>query len=393
MAEEKKVDLLDYVVILVKWKKTLIIVALITAFISYLAIYFLIDEQFDSQALIIPAEDMSMSGISGLLGNLEGNLPFSLGTSASPQMNLYNTIIYSRTNLQSVINRFNLYDVFKLDSSIKDYKELALKKLADNVTAEETEYNAYKIQVRAISPNLSADINNYIVENLNEKLLELKTEKSKNNRVFLEGRVEDIRNILRNAEDSLMEFQESSGILEPEEQFKGIISAYSTLETELITKQIEKSILEQIRDKNSPQVESITLQVKEFKNRLKEMKTEGSPEGMIPALDQLPEKAINYYRLYREVEINSKILEFILPLYEQAKIEEKKDIPTLQVIDFAVPPEKKSYPPRMIFTALLTLSVLLLSFIFINVKENEDFYNSAKVMFIKKNLFRLRKNN
>jgi len=388
MAEEKKVDLLDYLIILVKWKKTFLLIAIITAIISYLTIYFLIEEQFDAKALIVPTEDASMSGLVGLLGNLEGNLPFGFGSSTSPEMNLYNTIIYSRTNLQNIIDEFDLYDDYNLDSTIKDYKEEAIKKIAGNITADETEYSAYEIGVRTNSPQLSADIANYIVRTLNKKLIELRTEKSKNNRIFLEDRVGEIREKLRGVEDSLMEFQKKSGILEPEEQFKGIISAYSTLETELITKQIEKSILEKIRDKNSPLVESITLQVKEFQNRLSQMKKEGTPEGMIPSLDLLPEKAMIYYRLYREIEIDSKILEFVLPLYEQAKIEEKKDIPTLQVIDSAIPPARKSFPPRTIFTLLLTVSVLVLTFIFIMIKENKSLQGSVKMIFLKENLFK-----
>ncbi len=46
---------------------------------------------------------------------------------------------------------------------------------------------------------------------------------------------------------------------------------------------------------------------------------------------------IEYFRIYREVEIQSKIMEVTLPLFEQAKMEEHKSIPTILVIDEAVP--------------------------------------------------------
>jgi uncharacterized protein involved in exopolysaccharide biosynthesis len=49
-------------------------------------------------------------------------------------------------------------------------------------------------------------------------------------------------------------------------------------------------------------------------------------------------------------------MEFLLPLYEQAKIDEKKDTPVVLVLDTAVPPQRKSKPKRtlivLIFTAL-----------------------------------------
>jgi len=390
MAEEKKIDLLDYFVILIKWKKFLIALLFPFMIITYLGIYFLIEEQFDSSALLVPAEDASMGGIAGLIGNFGVNLPFDIGAGSSPEMNMYNTIIYSRTNLQNIIDKFDLYKVYKLSSEVKDYKKRAIESLSSSISANETEFSAYELTVRANSPQLSADITNYIIKLLNEKLIELRTQKSKNNRIFLGERVEEIRQNLRNAEDSLMIFQEESGILEPEEQFKGLVTAFTTLETELITKQIEKSILEKLRGSNSPQVESINIEVNEFKKRLKEMKKYGTPEGIIPSIESMPENAMSYYRLFREVEINSKILEFVLPLYEQAKIEEKKDIPTLQVIDSAIPPAKKSFPPRTILTLLITFSVFVITFIFILMKENENLRGSEKMKYIRKNMFRWR---
>lgn len=390
MAEEKKIDLLDYLVILVKWKKFLIALLLPFMIITYLGIYFLIEEQYDSSALLVPAEDATMGGIAGLIGNFGANLPFDIGAASSPEMDMYNTIIYSRTNLQNIIDKFDLYKVYKLSPKVKDYKKKAIETLSGSISASETEFSAYELTVRANSPQLSADIANYIIKLLNEKLIELRTEKSKNNRIFLGERVDEIRWNLKNAEDSLMFFQEESGILEPEEQFKGIVAAFTSLETELITKQIEKSILEKLRGSNSPQVTSINIEVNEFKKRLKEMKKYGTPEGIIPSIESMPENAMSYYRLFREVEINSKILEFVLPLYEQAKIEEKKDIPTLQVIDRAIPPEKKSFPPRTIFTLLITFSVFLIAFVFILMKENKNLQNSEKIKYIKENMFRWR---
>jgi uncharacterized protein involved in exopolysaccharide biosynthesis len=388
MPEDKKIDLLDYIVILVKWKKFLFALLLPVMIVSYLAIYFLIDEQFDSSSLLVPTEDTSLGGISGLIGSFNSNLPFDIGVGSSPEMNMYNTIIYSRTNLQMIIDNFDLYSVYELSPEVKNYKQIALKTLASSISAYENEFNAYEITVRANSPKLSADITNYIVRTLNEKLIELRTQKSKNNRIFLKDRVTEIRESLKNSEDSLMIYQEKSGMLEPVEQFKGIVNAYTTLETELITRQIERSILIQLRGENSPQVNNITLEVEEYERKIREIKNTGSPEGMIPALDVLPEKGINYFRLLREVEINSKILEFVLPLYEQAKIEEKKDIPTLQVIDYAIPPEKKSFPPRTIITLVITFGVFIITLFFILIRENQNWQQSEKFLFIRKNLFR-----
>jgi capsule polysaccharide export protein KpsE/RkpR len=223
---------------------------------------------------------------------------------------------------------------------------------------------------------------------LNEKLIELKTQKSKNNRIFLEERLAEIRYNLRLAEDSLTHFQEISGIFSPEDQYKGIIEAYSQIETDLITKKIQKSILEKLKGENSADVGNINYEIDGIEKKLKEIKKFGEPSGTIPAIETLPEKAANYFRLLRDVEINTAILQFVIPLYEQAKIEEKKDIPTLQIIDYAVPVEVKSYPPRLIFTLIISFSVFLILFLFVIIKERVDGKNEDKIKFIKENLFR-----
>lgn len=72
MAENKKVDLLDYMIILVKWKRFLLFFFIISMVISYLAIYFFVNERFESTALLLPSSEQNsssiLSGLSGLSG-------------------------------------------------------------------------------------------------------------------------------------------------------------------------------------------------------------------------------------------------------------------------------------------------------------------------------------
>lgn len=387
MENEKKIELVDYLVILVKWKKFLILLLLPTMIITYLAIYFFVEEQFDTEVLIVPSEEEGMSGIASLIGNLDMNIPF-LGGATSPDMNIYSTIIYSRTNLENVIDKFDLIQVYGLSEDIKDYRKKAVEILYDNINASETDFMAFSIEVRANDPQLSSDIANYIVELLNEKIVDLKTEKSRNNRIFLEERLLEIRENLRLAEDSLVKYQEYSGMISPEEQYKGIVEAYTNVESELITKRIQKSIIEKLKGDNSAEASSLQYEVESIENKLRDMKKHGEPAGIIPPINNLPEKAVNYFRLLREVEINSAILEFVIPLYEQSKIEEKKDIPTLQVIDYAIPYETKSYPPRLLFTLLITFTVFLFAFFSILLKERSNRGQDDKMKYISENLFK-----
>ena len=59
----------------------------------------------------------------------------------------------------------------------------------------------------------------------------------------------------------------------------------------------------------------------------------------------------------------------MFPQYEQAKIEEVKDLPTIEIIDKAVPAGKRSKPKRAKFCILSFFISLFLSSFFILIKQ------------------------
>lgn len=388
MATLKKAQFIDFLVILVNWKHVLISITFFSMIISYVAIYFFIDEEFEASSIILPSEDNSTTGFAGLMKNLKG-LPLDIaGGLSNKELSTYNTIVYSRSVLDSVIDKFNLGDVYKYNKANPEWHEKLLKYLTKSITAKETKDMAYEITVVAKTPKLAADMTNYIVELLNNRIVELKNKKSKGNRIFLANRVEEIKQNLTLSEDSLRAYQEKSRIYDAKEQVKGLVATYTSLETNLITKQIEESILGNLLEKNSPKLQNVKVEVEEFNKKLSKLRTEGEPNGLLQSLNSLPKKTLEFLRYYREVEINSTILEFVIPLYEQAKFEEQKDLPILQVVDYAIQPVKKSFPPRTIFTILIGFGTFLIIFFFILIKENENLNNSEKYLYVRTNLFK-----
>jgi len=384
----KERGFLDLIVIFVKWKKFLISLTLLSGILVYLSIYFFVQEQYDSQALIIPSQDQGMSGLTGMLGELQG-LPFGL-SGANSDINLFTNIIYSRTMLDEIIKTFNLVEVYGLDTNNVRYMEYARERLAGNIEAEENDYMGYVIKVRSPSPQLSADITNYIVKRLNEKLVELNVKKSRDNREFLENRLEEIKLRLKNSEDSLKLFQEQTGVFLADEQVKGTLELLTQLETKLLILKTELAIYKKIFASNSPQVKNAQIKVEEYSRQLEALKENelGDSNDPLISMAKIPTYSLEYYRLRRNVEVNTRILQFILPLYEQAKLEEQKKIPVLRVIDYGIPAKKKSFPPRTLLTLIITMGIFFLLFIYAVIMESEEIQNSEKFQYIKENIFR-----
>ena len=209
MAEYRGFDLLDYFVLIVKWKRVLLVQFLVTVSAAYLLIYFLLPPQYDSMATIVAVEDQNLNPISSITKSM-GNLPFaSLGLgqfSASEKYDLFNTIILSRTNLEKVIRKFDLMEDYGSESL-----EKSVKALKANINLDVTTEMAYEIEVRASSPEKSVEMTNFLLDEVNSSVIDLNVRKSKENREFLERRYKEISANLAAAEDSLMLFQKKSG--------------------------------------------------------------------------------------------------------------------------------------------------------------------------------------
>jgi tyrosine-protein kinase Etk/Wzc len=389
MAQYRGLDFLDYLVLMVKWKRFLIILTLMSLLFGYLAVYFLIPPQYDSSATIVATEDTQMNPLSAMAGGLS-DLPLNFlgfgGMTSSAKYDLFTTIIYSRTNLERMIDKFELKNDYGIEST-----EKTIKLLKSLIKVEITDELAYGITIRSVSPEKSAEMTNYLVEIVNKDVIELNVKKAQENRKFLEDRYNEVLTNLSNAEDSLRLFMERTGMLEAENQTKSIIEMYAKLESDLAVKQIELAVTEKVIGKTSQQANNLRLTVQEFKNRINDYIYGKGKNNILLPLNELPQNILEYYRYFRAVEISNAMIGFIIPLYEQAKFEEVKAVPVLQIIDYAVPPEKKNYPPRTLYALLLTIVVFSIATLIIFLRELLKQTSNEKVKFIRSEAFNFKK--
>ncbi len=357
--QEPKIDFWDYFLILKKHFKLYLILAIVLTSATYGLIYFFISEEFEATAVILPTDQSSELGLGSMLKGLS-NLPIGLPkTQKEDDMALYNVIIYSRTMLNEMITKFDLLKEYNTDSYDK-----ARKRLIENIKTEVVEDNAYQITVRSKGQKKCAEMANWIVDRLNQKSIALKAEKSRANRMFLETRYTDVMTRIIDSEKKMKEFQQKTGIVLPEEQLKVSIEALTKLDVETEIKKLEYSIAKQVLGDNNPNLEKFRITKEQFQSSLNNTKQFGNETKTILPFSNLPENATKYYELFREVKINNQLLEYLVPVYEQAKFEEQKNTPVIQIIDKAVAPEKRVYPKRLIMAGAISFSILLTVWVF-----------------------------
>jgi len=375
-----EVGIWDYFYVLYKWRRFIVINVLVITLIAVIVVL-LLPVQYKATATVMAPRKSDIFGGLGALGqSVREFAPFlrSLGGN-QPPLFTYLAILNSRTAMERVVNKFNLIKVYGIkDSSM----EKAVRKLRGNTDFEIDENGVLVINVYDEDRQRAADMANYFVDVLNEINIKLNIEEARNNRIVIERRYLQNLADLKSAEDTLKKFQEKYGIYYLPEQTKAAVEAAAELEARIIAEEIKLGILQRQLGEDASEVKTAKIQIEEMRKRLNQMK-EGNNKlrnemSLFVPFKNMPELGLQYLRLYRDYEIQNKLLEFIVPLYEQAKIEEQKNVPVVQVLDRAVPPERKARP----FRTLIVLSVFASSFIlFVMIAFlSESFLNRKKIL-------------
>jgi tyrosine-protein kinase Etk/Wzc len=89
----------------------------------------------------------------------------------------------------------------------------------------------------------------------------------------------------------------------------------------------------------------------------------GEDSDLIVPRGKIPEAGMDYVRKLRDVKYNEMIFEILAKQFEVAKIDEAREGAIIQVVDPAVPPDKKSFPKiSLIVPAVILVWVLLAVF-------------------------------
>jgi len=255
-----------------------------------------------------------------------------------------------------------------------------LKELDDNTTIETTRDEvALEISVFDTDSIIAAQMTNSYVDVLNEINLKLTTREAQSNREFLQKRYEQNLKDLKTVEENLRDFQQKSNVYSLPEQLKAAIQADAEIKSQAIVKEIEIGVYEKSVTSDDPRLQRSKIELAELNKKLKQLKYGGdewrSGSNILLSFDKTPEVGLQYARLFRDVEMQQRLLEILLPLYEQAKIEEQRDTPTLLVLDQGVPGLKPVKPRRLLTILLVTLTSFFVSIFIVFVL---DYYNRTR---------------
>jgi hypothetical protein len=80
-----------------------------------------------------------------------------------------------------------------------------------------------------------------------------------------------------------------------------------------------------------------------------------------PPLSKVPALGLHFGRLFREVKTEEAVVSLLTEQYHRARIEERRSLPTVRVLDSAVPPERRFRPRRTLMVVTATGAAVLFS--------------------------------
>jgi capsule polysaccharide export protein KpsE/RkpR len=262
-----------------------------------------------------------------------------------------------------VVQRFDLKRVYRTK-----LEEDARSELTDNTAlSEDRKSGIVTIMVSDRDPQRVAAIAQAYVDELDRLVAELSTSAAHRERVFLEARLKEVKQELDRAAHDLSQFSSKTAAIDIKEQGRAMVEAAAVVQGQLIAAESELKGLEAIYTANNVRVRSVQARITELQRQLDKLggsstatnnQSDAVGDSIYPSIRQLPLLGVTYFDLYRRNKILEVVYETLTQQYELSKVEEAKELPSVKVLDAAIVPERKSFPPRLLLVALCGLLAL-----------------------------------
>jgi len=363
-------------VLLINWK-TILKSTLAAAIVIFFYLWLISPVTYNAPVTVLPPPEADqISGLGSILSG-SGVGDFLTGKFAPGNSQLFIQILKSRTAAEYVIRKNNLLEFYDEETEYE-----AIKKLQNDLSMDLSKEGIITLSVNVSTgfipkifsdsdsiKNLSARISNSFVEALDSINREKVSYRAKRAREYIEAQLIQTKTELDSAEMRLMEFQKENKTISLPEQLTSVIEGAAKLKAEMVNTEIEIALLEP----NSRQDNKNLLALRKRLSQLQREydKFDIDSDDYLLAFSNVPELGMQLSKLFRTVKIKNEVYLLLQQQYYKERIQENRDVPTIDVLDEAIPPKKQVSPRLGYTTAVGSVFVLLLVSLFFLVKEKK----------------------
>ncbi|MBP7309975.1 MAG: DUF1031 family protein [Candidatus Cloacimonetes bacterium] len=356
--------LLDLALILARHKKLIIIITMLIA-LAAIVYSLLAPKYWKSTASLMPVvESNALGSISTNLLDLVGG-----GMMSTPKSELavdFISVMKSRGFSEDVIRHFELIKYFEITAEDSlEAMELATEKLLGSLinVSFDQENNLVFITAETKSRQMSREIVQYYLDSLESYNLGSRMSKGRLRRQFLEKQVNTNMAEADSLARALRDFEKTNKAIALDQQTEALVNLYSESAAKMMEAEIEYELAKTQYAATSPNVVLLADKLKLLRQKVKDLESNGS--GLNPSyiigIDKVPDLSLQYAQLMINVEIKKKVIEYLYPQFELAKLDELKDLPTFEVLDQPGMAGFRSKPKRAIIVVLSTVAAFILA--------------------------------
>jgi tyrosine-protein kinase Etk/Wzc len=353
---------LDFLLIITQRKKLVgIVTAVCTAIALILA--FALPQEYTATVIILPPQGNSSSMSSMLAGQLAG-MNSAMGGVAGNMLgmkninDMYVSMLKSRSVEDAVIQRYGLQAEYQKTYLADTRKELEKHAKIDGSTKD----GLIRLNFEDRNPNRAAEIANGYVDQFRTMSQHLAITEASQRRVVFETQLEKTKTDLENADEAMKRTQLSTGMVQVDGQARAMIDSAAHLRAQIVAKEVQIEAMRSYAGDENPALTQAQTELDGLRTQFNKMvgSKGGSSDDLFLPKGAVPEAGLEYVRRLRDVKYYEAIFDVLAKQLEMAKLDEAREGGFIQIVDPAVPPEKKSFPKR----GMLTIAGLSVGFTF-----------------------------
>jgi len=363
-------------VLLINWK-TIIKSTLGSAIIIFFYLWLISPVTYNAPVTILPpAETDQISGLGSILSG-SGVGDFLTGKFAPGNSQLFIQILKSRTAAEYVIRKNKLLEFYDEETEYG-----AIKKLQNDLGMDLSKEGIITLSVNVSTgfmpkifsnsdsiKTLSANISNSFVEALDSINREKVSYRAKRAREYIEAQLQQTKTELDSAEIRLMEFQKENKTISLPEQLTSVIESAAKLKAEIVNTEIEIALLEPNSRPDNKNLQALRKKLYQLQKEYDKFDIDS--DDYLIAFSNVPELGMKLSKLIRTVKIKNEVYLLLQQQYYKERIQENRDVPTIDILDEAIPPKKQVSPRLLYNTAVGSVFILLIVSLFFVVKEKK----------------------
>jgi uncharacterized protein involved in exopolysaccharide biosynthesis len=249
------------------------------------------------------------------------------------------------------------------------------------------------IAIEDRDPRRAADLANGYIEEFRNLSQHLAITEASQRRLLFEQELVQAKNNLANAEEALKQTEQTTGVIQLDSQARALIESGAALRAQITAREVQIQGMQTYATGENAQLVQAQLELDTLRAQLAKLggsASSASDELIVPK-GRVPGAGLEYVRKMRDVKYNETIFEILARQFELAKLDEAKQGALIQVVDPAIPPDKRSFPKRGLIvigaTILGFLIGVLVTFLQTGLQQmKQDFETALKLSLLRRAL-------